>query len=241
MNRLSLYLNIILLTLLIVVVIRENYIPKLKQRIFPDNSLDHFKNRPAYKEELMRYDVYSKKANIVMVGTSLTQDIDWSELLNRGDIINRGFGGDIFAVIASRLPYVLSVKPKICFIEGGINDIDRNIPLKESMEHLTHIINSLQQDSIIPVITLVTHVSNSAHGHDERNQKINEINSEIKNLAKLKNISLIDNNPILAPDGYLKPEYAKYDGLHYLPKTYLVWKASIEKILMQYHLYPFLI
>lgn len=233
MNKLSFYLNILLLALLILVVIKENYISKLKQRISPDNSLGYFQNRPAYKEQLMRYDVYSKKANIVMTGTSLTQDIDWNELLNRGDIINRGFGGDIFEVIASRLPYILSVQPKICFIEGGINDIDRNIPLKESIGHLTHIINSLQKDSVIPVITLVTHVSNTAHDQAERNKKINELNNEIINLAKQKNISLINNNPQLAPDGYLKPEFAKYDGLHFLPKTYLVWKSAIEKVLAQ--------
>jgi hypothetical protein len=52
-------------------------------------------------------------------------------------------------------------------------------------------------------------------------------------LAQNRKLTVIDNNPVLAPAGYLKTELAKSDGLHYLPKTYLVWKAAIEKALIE--------
>ena len=76
-----------------------------------------------------------------MLGTSLTQDMDWNELMNRGDIVNRAFGGDIFEVMADRLPYVLAAEPKICIIEGGINDVDLDIPVASSLKYLSIIID----------------------------------------------------------------------------------------------------
>jgi hypothetical protein len=167
MKRFSTYTSVILLAVLCMIVYRERYIPRLQQKISPDNSLAHYQNRPAYKEQLTRYNVYSKKANIVMLGTSLTQDIDWNELMNRGDIINRGYGGDILLVLASRLNYVIAVQPKICFIEAGINDIDTGVPLAESIQLLTAIADTLQKHTIIPVLTAVTHVT-----ADAQNQKI---------------------------------------------------------------------
>lgn len=236
MKRFSFYFNIFLLIALISVIYKEDYIKKLKQKIFPDNSLQYYKNRPAYKDQLLKYGVYSKQANIVMLGTSLTQDIDWNELLNRGDIINRGYGGDLIAVMADRLPYIISVHPKICFIEGGINDIDNDIPLNETLQQLISIIDTLQKNSITPILTAVTHVTNNASRHTKRNKKIKEFNTELKKLAKVRGLTIIDNNPVLAPDGYLKNGFSKYDGLHYLPKTYLIWKVEIEKILKQYGL-----
>jgi lysophospholipase L1-like esterase len=233
MKRLSVYVNIMLLALLAFIAYRERYIPRLKQKLLPDNSLTHYQSRPAYKEQLSRYDVYTKKANIVMLGTSLTQDIDWGELLNRGDVVNRGYGGDILAVLAGRMPYVLSVQPKICFVEGGINDIDTGVPLTESVRLLTGIADTLQQHSVVPVLTAVTHVAKDAVNQKERNEKITAYNRELYKLAESRKLAVVDNNPALAPDGYLKPALAKGDGLHYLPSTYLLWKAAIEKVLVQ--------
>lgn len=234
MKRLLIGINLILVLALGIIIYREGYIPKLKQKFFPDNSLAHYQNRPEYKEQLSRYGVYTKKADIVMLGTSLTQDIDWNELMNRPDIINRGYGGDIFAVMATRLPYVLAAEPKICFIEGGINEIDTGVPITEFSNQLSAIIDTLQHHSVIPVLTAITFVTNNAYDHKKRNEQIALYNREMKKLAASRAIVVIDNNPVLAPKGYLEEKFAKNDGLHYLPKTYLVWKAAIEKVLVQY-------
>ena len=231
MKRILVFLNIILVLLLGFIIYRERYIPKLKQKLIPDNRLSYYRDRPGYKDQLRRWDVYSKKASIVMLGTSLTQDIDWNELMNRNDIANRGFGGDILAVMVDRLPYVLAVEPRICFLEGGINDIDTDVPLAEFMQQLNLIIDTLQHHSIIPVLTAITHVSRNAVNQRTRNVRINQFNKEIYQLAQTRGLSLIDNNPVMAPDGLLKEELAKWDGLHYLPRTYLLWKAAIEKVL----------
>lgn len=231
MKRFSLYINFVLLALLAVIVYWENYIPRLWQKIFPDNSLAHYQQRPAYQQQLSRYAVYSKKAPIVMLGTSLTQDVDWNELLNRGDVINRGYGGDILAVLASRMPYVLAVQPQICFVEGGINDIDTGVPLDTSMQLLNGIADTLLQHNCTPVFTAVTYVTRQAPNQAARNKKIKQFNEALFELAERKGIFVVNNNPKMAPDGYLKTELAKSDGLHYLSSTYLIWKKNIETAL----------
>ncbi len=233
MKRFLLYSNIILLALLAFITWRERYLPRLWQKAFPDNSLAYYQQRPAYQAQLARYAVYTKKAPIVMLGTSLTQDIDWGELLNRSDVVNRGYGGDIIAVLASRLPQVLAVKPRVCFIEGGINDIDTGVPLAESIRLLTGIVDTLLHHNIKPVLTTVTHVAKYAHQQQERNAKISLFNKALRQLAAGRSLLVTDNNPALAPGGYLQPSLAKSDGLHYQPAAYLLWKQEVESVLVQ--------
>jgi hypothetical protein len=61
--------------------------------------------------------------NIIMLGNSLIREGHWDSLLNRKDVINRGVGGDKLYCICDRLQYLKNSSAKICFIEGGINDL----------------------------------------------------------------------------------------------------------------------
>ncbi|MBP6430586.1 MAG: hypothetical protein KA319_02380 [Ferruginibacter sp.] len=223
--------SLILLVILVSIIIKENYIPRLKQKLFSDTSLTYFTNSPYYKEKLSKYDIYSKQANIVMLGTSFTDDIDWNELLNRNDVINRGIGATTIATMLDRMPYVLKLKPKICFIEGGINDIDNNILLDTSIKQLETIVDILQKDSITVVLTAITYLADIAPNYKKRNEKITAFNSELLKLAKQKNCTLINTNTTMAPNNLLRKDLCKYDGLHYLPAAYLLWKQEIEKVL----------
>jgi lysophospholipase L1-like esterase len=226
-------LSLILFVILLIVGYKENYIPRLKQKIFPDTSLVYFKNKPYYKEKLSKYDIYNKQADIVMLGSSLTDDIDWNELLNRGDVINRGIGAEIIATMLDRMPYVLKVKPKICFVECGINDIDNNIPLTTSIQQLGQVVELLQKDSIKVVLTAVTYLANIAPNYKKRNEKITAFNSELYKLALQKNCVVVNNNTKMSPNNLLRKDLCKYDGLHYLPAAYLLWKEEIEKVLKE--------
>jgi lysophospholipase L1-like esterase len=231
MKRFSLILNVLLLLLLGFIAWRENYLPRLWRKLFPDNSLAHYQGRPAYQDQLARYQVYSKKGGIVLLGNSLTQDIDWNELMNRGDMINRGYGGDIMAVLANRIPLVLALQPKACIIEGGINDIDTGVPMDTTLQLLRGMVDTLRNHAITPVLTAITHVAERAPRQKQRNALVRQYNTALYQLAAQKGLQVVDNNPDLAPQGYLQPELSKPDGLHYQPAAYLIWKGNIEKAL----------
>lgn len=87
----------------------------------------HYLFNPKYVAKASLYPLYTRQKNIVMLGSSLTGNVNWDELLDRSDVANRGIDGDISEGILARMEYVLSVDPEICFIELGINDIAKKV------------------------------------------------------------------------------------------------------------------
>jgi lysophospholipase L1-like esterase len=235
-GRLLLATNILTATVLTVVFIKEKYPSKVYHKFFKEKIWSYADNT-AYEKCMTVYSLYHEQKNIVMLGNSLTAYANWAELLNRPDIANRGIGGDITAGFIARLNYVINVKPKICFIEGGVNDIGRGIHQDTILKNLTSIVDTLQRNNIKPVLTTVTLVTKQYHYKSknpvEINKKIKELNKEIFKLAKEKNIKLIDLNSYISDENFRISEYAVKDGIHFTGKTYLIWKHELQKILNQ--------
>src|SRR6186997_3410971 len=111
MNKKLVRASFILNVILIIVIVLIAY--KKRERIY-------------YKLDINQDKTYT----IVMLGTSLTGDCHWDEELDRTDIKNCGIGGYNTSQFVDLLPQeVIKFHPKICMIEGGMNDIDYGIPL----------------------------------------------------------------------------------------------------------------
>ena len=194
-----------------------------------------YRDNAVYTSFTTVYPLYCRPKKIVMLGNSLTQFVNWAELLNRPDIANRGIGGDITAGYIGRLNYIIHAKPKICFIEGGVNDINRGVHQDTIIKNLKSIIDTLQRNGIKPVLTTVTLLTEQYKTKNpvEQNKKIIELNRQIFQLVKDKSVKLIDLNPYVSDKNFLLSDYAVEDGLHFTGKTYLIWKRAIEKILEQ--------
>jgi lysophospholipase L1-like esterase len=176
------------------------------------------------------YDVYNRQADIVMVGTSLTRYADWQELLPNETVANRGIGSDISAGILNRLPQVIKLKPKICFVEVGINDIVSEVPEVEIKQNIKSIIDELRKEGIKPVLSNVIHVNASFPNSKKVNTHIKDLNSYIDGLGT----DVLNLNPVLAPNGELLNEYDLYDGIHLSPAAYKIWADSVVKIIAQH-------
>lgn len=106
-----------------------------------------------YKKQQALYDIYlTKKANIVMLGDSITYFVDWNELLGINDIINRGIRSDNTFGVLARLDSIKKLNPELCFIMIGINHIAEKIPVNIVYGNYLLIINSLKENNIKPVI-----------------------------------------------------------------------------------------
>jgi len=180
-----------------------------------------------YIEKMSQYAVYNKKGKIVMLGNSITYRVDWSELLNRNDVINRGIGSDITEGFLNRLQYIYSVNPKICYIMGGVNDIGLKIPLEVTVQNIKNLIDSLKQHKIIPVLQSVLYVAETHHNYMVTNQKIERLNTELIKVAKDCNITYLDLNSYLSSDNHLIKEYALNDGIHLTGAGYEKWKIVL--------------
>ncbi|MCT4629156.1 GDSL-type esterase/lipase family protein [Winogradskyella sp.] len=161
-----------------------------------------------------------------MLGNSITQNVNWNELLNRTDIINRGIGKDVTAGFKNRLNHVTSLKPKYCFIMGGINDILFNIDVDEILANYEDIVRILKAENIIPIIQSTLFVSESYENANSINIKVNNLNSRLIQLSKSHDVKYLDLNGILSSNNNLKDSYTT-DGIHLNGIGYLKWKKIL--------------
>jgi lysophospholipase L1-like esterase len=176
--------------------------------------------------------IYQQQKNIVLLGSSLTSEVKWCELLDRCDIAERGLGGNTTGDMLRRLNYVWNVNPKICFIEGGINDLTRKVEEDSILKNIKTIVSVLQEKKIIPVLNTVVYVADCYNDDAaELNSRIKKHNAALKQFTTTMNIKLIDINPLITTLNFRKKEFATEDGLHFTGKAYLVWKDKITEAL----------
>jgi len=231
--------NAITATLLIGLLFANKYPQRAYSRIDTffngksDNKPHSYLDNENYTEQTDFYAIYTGERDIVMLGNSLTYRISWRGLLGRSDIANRGIGSDITSGFMNRMNFVLNLNPKICFIEGGVNDIAFNVNQDTTIRNLNALVDTLKNNKIKPVLTTVTFVAKSYPDAINFNQKIKGLNKRIIKIANEKLIPVIDLNTRLTNGEFLRPEYAIGDGIHFTSKAYLVWKEEILKILEQ--------
>ncbi|HEY4336273.1 MAG TPA: GDSL-type esterase/lipase family protein [Puia sp.] len=204
--------------------------------------LDHpkktvsFLDNPQYIEQTKIMSAYHLQSKVVLLGNSHIYKAHWNELLNRGDVGNRGIGSDITEGYLHRLQYVFDCHPAVCFIEGGINDIEHHIPEDKIVNNLSRIADTLRSAGIVPVLTTVFHVSPAAEAATFYNDRVSSLNLLIKDLAKQKHLNCIDLNPSIAPENELLPEFSQHDGVHLTGKAYEIWARAIDSTLITLHL-----
>lgn len=192
-----------------------------------------FLNNPHYFKRMELFAQQKEQKNIVMLGNSLTERGQWDTILNRTDVANRGIGSDVTEGYINRINDVFDLKPKICFIEGGVNDLARNIPRETIISNLGILIDTLRSEGILPVLNTVTFVTDKYQAIDPKtfNSSIKNLNIAIEALAKEKKVMLINLNPKITDGEYLLKQYAVQDGIHYTAETYSLWEKEIAGIL----------
>jgi len=183
-----------------------------------------------------KYDVYhTTQADIVMLGTSLTANAEWAELLGRKDVVNRGVGSDITSGFLSRIGYILRLHPKICFIEGGVNDVFNGIEPNEIFSSIMKIIDTLKEAGITPVIQTAPFAAPPIQDASAINGKLRALNDRLRAYADSSAAEFIDLNALLASNEQLNPGLTP-DGLHLNGRGYAIWGEAVEAILARHKL-----
>ncbi len=186
-----------------------------------------------YSLQVGLYDLYrTEQTDIVMLGNSLTEWVEWDELLGRQNVVNRGIAGDVTSGYLQRLESVYKLRPKICFVEGGINDIYADVPVSVIFENYKKIVESLQAHGIIPIIQSTLFVSPKWHDVKEKNVYVVELNAHLEAYAKDKGVQFVNLNERMSEDNLLKAELT-YDGVHLTAAGYKVWGEEVDKVLRQ--------
>jgi lysophospholipase L1-like esterase len=174
----------------------------------------------------------TQQADIVILGNSLTEWVDWNELLGRTGIANRGIAGDVTYGYLQRMEYVYKFSPKICFVEGGINDLYANVPVDVVFENYVNIVEELRKHNIVPVITSTLYTSTKWHSAVAKNKEVARLNSRLAAYAQKQNVEFINLIPLMTANNLLRDELT-YDGLHLTAAGYEIWGKEVEKVLVR--------
>jgi lysophospholipase L1-like esterase len=185
-----------------------------------------------WRERTSLFRVIGQKADVVMIGDSLTDGAEWNEMFPEQDIVNRGIDGDTTHGVLARLDTILKLEPKEVFVMIGINDFaEQHRPVATVFAHYRTLVRRLSQAGaqVIVQSTLPCNEAKAAwKSCAALNPKITQLNKRLAALASgdNDNVTFLDLWPVLAGKGGLKRELT-YDGVHLNGEGYRLWKEAI--------------
>lgn len=234
-TKILLISNIIILTILVWLLIRENYPQRIYQKLNP-SEIKESNSKISYwfsRDEL--FEVLPKDSNsIVFLGNSLTQQFELAELFRNVNMKNRGIVGDITKGVLQRLNPIVALQPKQIFIEIGINDLFMNIPQDTLLQNYAQIIDTIKLHCpktklYIQSIFPVSNSKPSLETFDTKkiNDGIKLVNEKLKRLASSKKTNYIDLYNKFVLNGELADKYTT-DGLHLNGGAYMLWTETLK-------------
>jgi len=182
---------------------------------------------PNWDNEVDKHqNLYTGPMNIVMLGNSITYEGNWNEMLGRTDVANRGISGDVTQGMKVRLGTVLQLKPKIIFLEAGINDILSGYDLSQIKANYQQLLETIVLKGVKPVVTLTFYT----RYEPESNNDVDELNRYLKAYCAENQIQVIDLSEQFNEDGRLKKDVT-HDGVHLNANGYRLWAEKVKKVL----------
>lgn len=230
-KRVLVLLNIILVIALVTLAVKDEYPSRLKGKYeaIKSNAPLYLKNR-SYTTQMDLYKHYQGKGRIVMLGNSITGGVEWNELLDRHDVINRGIDNDVTAGFLARMEYTLNVEPELCFIMGGVNDLSKGIPPEDIVSNLSQMVTVLREHHVKPIIASILHVTSPYPDFVRFNRSVQQANTLIQKMCADLDVGFVDLNGSLAPDGVLL-DACTSDGIHLTGAGYAKWREILLPII----------
>lgn len=173
---------------------------------------------------------FDSRSDVVMVGDSITDYAEWSEMFPGISIANRGIAGDTTTGILERLDTIVATHAKTAFVMAGVNDIFSGDSVGVIVKNYSVIIDELLQAGMQPSIQSTLLVGESRM---QFNPAIEELNLALEALADEKGVRFIDLNQKLATNGVLDKRYTP-DAIHLNGAGYQVWQEAIKPIINRY-------
>jgi lysophospholipase L1-like esterase len=180
------------------------------------------------------FDAFHAPAAVVMVGDSLTDGAEWSEMFPDAGIANRGIDGDTTAGVLERIDAILALHPAKAFVMIGINDLMRGSSVDAVARRYGKIVAALRGGGAEVFIqsTLLCNAAKATWAPcAAANEKVKQLNLRLAALAS-DTLTFIDLNRKLADAAGLKSELT-YDGVHLNGSGYRLWRDEISRYVLK--------
>jgi CubicO group peptidase (beta-lactamase class C family)/lysophospholipase L1-like esterase len=174
------------------------------------------------------------KKDIVFLGNSLTEGGNWTELLRKKHIRNRGIGGDVAMGVYDRLDQILPGQPKKIFLLIGVNDVSHNLTTDSIVTAITLVVDRIQRESPKTELYLQSLLPiNESFGRYKKlpgkTDVIPAINARLAEVAKKREIPFINLFPLfIKPETNTLREELTGDGLHLNDEGYRIWAEALK-------------
>src|SRR5262245_30731364 len=130
---------------------KSEIVRELKARLGVQDPLIDIQG-PHYRSRLAFFRQIEGEADVVMLGDSLTEGVDWHDLFQGVRSLNRGIAGDTTAGILNRLDEVIGRRPKTVFLMIGVNDLQIGVPVSTISANIRSIVGALERNQIRVVL-----------------------------------------------------------------------------------------
>lgn len=197
----------------------------------PAESVQVQERPPYWRERTSFFHNFGRKADVVMLGDSLTDGAEWREMFPELRVVNRGIDGDTTEGVLARLGDILILKPKVVFIMIGINDLSDPSRSADAVFWTYKSIVSRLRLSGTRVVVQSTLPCNESKGAWKSctaiNPRIRQLNIRLATLTS-QHVTYVDLIPFLAGSSGLREELT-YDGVHLNGQAYQLWKNAIAR------------
>lgn len=174
---------------------------------------------------------------MILAGDSITL---WfpAELLPPGKTwLNQGISGETSTGLLKRLKLLDDTNPETVFVLIGINDLIRGESPETILENSRLIIRDIlwaHPNAQVVVQSILPHSGEGATWENRDrlleipNQRIRDINRELKKIAAEENVYFLDLHPLFADAKGNLPLELTTDGLHLNRQGYWVWRSAID-------------
>lgn len=166
-----------------------------------------------YTRRVAEFTTMKSRPRIVMLGDSRIEQANWTDLLGRSDVENRGISGDTTSGVLARLEQSVPPDVQVCAIQIGVNDLFQQSPPAVVEQNCREIVARLTSREAFPHLILMAIILTSEQNGTMLNAQIRETNAGLRGLAQEKRIGWFDPNEFLSPGSVLERRWTP-DGVH---------------------------
>lgn len=158
-------------------------------------------------------------SDVVFLGDSITEAVQWHELFPAITSRNRGIGGDTVGEIRARIEPILRGQPRKLFLMAGTNDVRIRRDPDSTIADLESILERFQQESRGTAVYVESVLPRSP----KYRSRIRALNRRIEETTRRHGATYLDFFDAFADErGAIRPEYSN-DDLHLLGPGIRLW------------------
>lgn len=167
--------------------------------------------------------------DVVFFGNSITKGSSFHEYFPNTSICNLGFPGDNLDGMMLRVDQIKAVKPQKIFIMAGINGLYLQTleVFEEKYMRLVKAIKESNPNSALYLQSILPVNNSMAQKYVCSNDKINDANQIIKEIAHINDCIYINVHQLYIKDGEMNASLSR-DGVHLLPQSYNAWANLLK-------------